>query len=50
MLTKTPKRRPRQTMLFEKEEPVDSLQVDVKAVKPARENDDVHDIRVINGR
>jgi transposase InsO family protein len=37
VLTKTPKRRPRQMMLFEKEEPGDSVQVDVKVVKLARE-------------
>lgn len=33
ILTKTPKRRPRQMMLFEKEAPGDSIQVDVKVVK-----------------
>jgi transposase-like protein len=37
VLTKTPKRRPRQMMLFEKDEPGDSVQVDVKVVKLARE-------------
>jgi transposase InsO family protein len=37
VLAKTPKRRPRQMMLFEKEEPGDSVQVDVKVVKLARE-------------
>jgi transposase InsO family protein len=37
VLTKTPKRRPRQMMLFEKEEPGDSVQVDVKVVKLACE-------------
>ena len=37
VLTKTPKRRPRQMMLFEKEHPGDSVQVDVKVVKLAKE-------------
>lgn len=37
VLTKTPKRRPRQMMLFEKEAPGDSVQVDVKVVKLTRE-------------
>jgi hypothetical protein len=37
VLTKTLKRRPRQMMLFEKEEPGDSVQVDVKVVKLTRE-------------
>jgi transposase InsO family protein len=32
-LTKTPRRRPRQLKLFEKEQPGDSVQVDVKVVK-----------------
>ena len=36
-LTKTPRRRPRQLTLFEKEEPGDSVQVDVKVVKLRRE-------------
>jgi transposase InsO family protein len=36
-LTKTPKRRPKQMMLFEKEAPGDSVQVDVKVVKLRRE-------------
>jgi transposase InsO family protein len=35
-LTKTPRRRPRQLKLFEKEEPGDSVQVDVKIVKRGR--------------
>jgi transposase len=37
VLTKTPKRRPRQMTLFEKEAPGDSVQVDVKVVKLKRE-------------
>ena len=37
LLTKTPKRRPRQMMLFEKDEPGDSVQVDVKVVQLQRE-------------
>ena len=37
VLTKTPKRRPRQMMLFEKDEPGGSVQVDVKVVKLQRE-------------
>jgi transposase InsO family protein len=37
VLTKTPKRRPKQMMLFEKDEPGDSVQVDVKVVKLQRE-------------
>jgi len=37
VLTKTPRRRPRQLKLFEKDEPGDSVQVDVKVVKLARE-------------
>jgi transposase InsO family protein len=37
VLTKTPKRRPKQMTLFEKEEPGDSVQVDVKVVKLRRE-------------
>jgi transposase len=36
-LTKTPKRRPKQMLLFEKEAPGDSVQVDVKVVKLQRE-------------
>jgi transposase-like protein len=36
--TKTPRRRPRQMKLFEKEHPGDSVQVDVKVVKLANEN------------
>ena len=35
VLTKTPRRRPRQMKLFEKEQPGDSVQVDVKVVKLA---------------
>jgi transposase InsO family protein len=37
VLTKTPRRRPRQMKLFEKEHPGDSVQVDVKVVKLAKE-------------
>jgi transposase InsO family protein len=37
VLTKTPKRRPRQMTLFEKDAPVDSVQGDVKVVKLTRE-------------
>lgn len=37
VLTKTPKRRPRQMLLLEKDEPGDSVQVDVKVVKLQRE-------------
>jgi hypothetical protein len=37
VLTKTPKRRPKQMLLFEKDEPGDSVQVDVKVVKLQRE-------------
>ena len=37
VLTKTPRRRPRQMTLFEKEHPGDSVQVDVKVVKLAKE-------------
>ncbi len=37
VLTKTPRRRPRQMKLFEKEQPGDSVQVDVKVVKLAKE-------------
>jgi transposase InsO family protein len=37
ILAKTPKRRPRQMTLFEKDEPGDSVQVDVKVVKLRRE-------------
>ncbi len=37
VLTKTPKRRPKQMLLFEKDEPGDSVQVDVKIVKLQRE-------------
>jgi hypothetical protein len=33
VLTKTPKRRPRQMKLFEKDEPGDSVQIDVKVVQ-----------------
>jgi transposase InsO family protein len=33
VLTKTPKRRPKQMKLFEKEEPGDSVQVDVKVIR-----------------
>lgn len=35
-LTKTPRRRPRQLKLFEKDQPGDSVQVDVKVVKRGR--------------
>jgi len=37
VLTKTPRRRPRQMKLFEKEHPGDSVQVDVKIIKLAKE-------------
>jgi transposase InsO family protein len=37
VLTKRPKRRPRQMTLFEKDEPGDSVQVDVKVVRLQRE-------------
>jgi transposase InsO family protein len=37
VLTKTPRRRPRQMKLFEKEHPGDSVQVDVKVIKLAKE-------------
>jgi hypothetical protein len=37
VLTKTPKRRPRQMMLFEKDELGDSVQIDVKVVQLQRE-------------
>lgn len=37
LLTKTPRRRPRQMKLFEKEQPGDSVQVDVKVVRVAKE-------------
>ena len=37
VLTKTPRRRPRQMTLFEKEHPGDSVQVDVKVIKLAKE-------------
>jgi len=37
VLTKTPRRRPRQMKLFEKEHPGDSIQVDVKVIKLAKE-------------
>lgn len=37
LLTKTPKRRPKQLMLFQKEAPGDSIQVDVKVIKLTRE-------------
>ncbi|HMF96789.1 MAG TPA: DDE-type integrase/transposase/recombinase [Vicinamibacterales bacterium] len=37
ILVKTPRRRPRQMKLFEKEHPGDSIQVDVKVVKLAKE-------------
>jgi len=37
VLTKTPKRRPKQLTLFEKDKPGDSVQVDVKVVKLLRE-------------
>jgi transposase InsO family protein len=37
VLTKTPRRRPRQLTLFEKEQPGDSIQVDVKVVKIGKE-------------
>lgn len=37
VLTKTPKRRPKQMTLFENDEPGDSVQVDVKVVKLQRE-------------
>jgi transposase InsO family protein len=37
VLTKTPRRQPRQMKLFEKEQPGDSVQVDVKVVKVANE-------------
>jgi len=37
VLTKTPRRRPRQMTLFEKEQPGDSVQVDVKVIKLAKE-------------
>jgi hypothetical protein len=35
-LTKTPRRRPRQLKLFEKDKPGDSAKVDVKVVKRGR--------------
>jgi transposase InsO family protein len=37
ILTKTPRRRPRQMTLFEKDQPGDSVQVDVKVIKLANE-------------
>ena len=37
VLTKTPRRKPKQLMLFEKEAPGDSIQVDVKVVQVKRE-------------
>ena len=37
LLTKTPKRKPRQLKLFEKDAPGDSIQVDVKLIKLKRE-------------
>jgi hypothetical protein len=37
VLTKTPKRRPRQMILFKKDEPGDSMQIDVKVVRLQRE-------------
>ena len=37
LLTKTPKRKPRQLKLFEKDAPGDSIQVDVKVIKLKRE-------------
>jgi len=37
VLTKTPRRRPKQLKLFEKEAPGDSIQVDVKVIKVKRE-------------
>jgi transposase InsO family protein len=37
VLTKTPRRRPRQLKLFEKEQPGDSVQVDVKIIKIKKE-------------
>lgn len=41
-LTKLPRRRPRQLTLFEKEEPGESVQVDVKVVKLQRERLPIH--------
>src|SRR5258708_40323601 len=37
VLTKAPRRKPKQLMLFEKDAPGDSIQVDVKVVKVQRE-------------
>ena len=37
VLTKTPRRRPRQLKLLETEQPGDSIQADVKVVKVAKE-------------